>query len=303
MLPAIQTRAESRSTSRTRIAGKLRSPRCRFGQRPRCGLTRLGQCLDREAPPQRDLIGRQRPRHERRTHRQHHVEGRIMIHHSGLAQHPEQQPHRRTTQVQRRNARCRRLVAARRREHEAAHMLSHHVAKRRDARASLDELQEAEHQLEQTPLSLLAQPRRAPQRSRQRPEIGPQQLTRTHGANERALQPSRARDARRTIHHVGTSHQVPARPRGVSAPPGPTLACHLTMTRLPKGPCQCQDVDVVPEQLVNLSDIGRLLGVSRQRAAQLAARDDFPEPAGMMGRGKVWRHRDVEKWARGMGRL
>jgi prophage regulatory protein len=59
----------------------------------------------------------------------------------------------------------------------------------------------------------------------------------------------------------------------------------------------------VPEQLVNLSDIGRLLSVSRQRAAQLAKRDDFPDPIGAMGRGKVWRRRDVERWARKTGRL
>ena len=56
------------------------------------------------------------------------------------------------------------------------------------------------------------------------------------------------------------------------------------------------------EELVNLSDIGRLLGVSRQRAAQLAEREDFPTPIGAMGRGKVWRERDVERWAKQTGR-
>jgi hypothetical protein len=60
---------------------------------------------------------------------------------------------------------------------------------------------------------------------------------------------------------------------------------------------------MVPAAMVNLSDIGRLLGVSRQRAAQLAEHHDFPEPAGQMGRGKVWRRVDVEKWARASGRL
>ncbi len=59
---------------------------------------------------------------------------------------------------------------------------------------------------------------------------------------------------------------------------------------------------MVPERFVNLSDIGRMLGVSRQRAAQLSEREDFPEPAGLMGRGKVWRERDVERWARKSGR-
>jgi predicted DNA-binding transcriptional regulator AlpA len=60
---------------------------------------------------------------------------------------------------------------------------------------------------------------------------------------------------------------------------------------------------MVPAQLLNLSDIGRLLGVSRQRAAQLAQHAEFPEPAGEMGRGKVWRAKDIEKWARATGRL
>jgi hypothetical protein len=76
----------------------------------------------------------------------------------------------------------------------------------------------------------------------------------------------------------------------------------LTLTRLSPITCQCQD-DLVPEQLVNLSDIGRLLGVSRQRAAQLAELADFPVPIGEMGRGRVWRRRDIERWARKAGRL
>lgn len=59
---------------------------------------------------------------------------------------------------------------------------------------------------------------------------------------------------------------------------------------------------MAPEQLVNLSDIGRLLGVSRQRAAQLSEREDFPAPMGVMGRGKVWRLVDIEEWARQTGR-
>lgn len=54
---------------------------------------------------------------------------------------------------------------------------------------------------------------------------------------------------------------------------------------------------------MNLSDIARLLGVSRQRAAQLAEHENFPEPFGAMGRGKVWRRADVMAWATQSGRL
>jgi hypothetical protein len=60
---------------------------------------------------------------------------------------------------------------------------------------------------------------------------------------------------------------------------------------------------MVPVAMLNLSDIGRLLGVSRQRAAQLAQHAGFPKPAGEMGRGKVWRKTDIEQWARASGRL
>jgi hypothetical protein len=57
------------------------------------------------------------------------------------------------------------------------------------------------------------------------------------------------------------------------------------------------------ETLVNLADIGRMLGISRQRAAVIADHDGFPEPTGQMGRGRVWKRKDVEKWARKAGRL
>ncbi len=57
------------------------------------------------------------------------------------------------------------------------------------------------------------------------------------------------------------------------------------------------------EDLVGVSDIGRMLGLSRQRADQLAATVGFPRPHGKMGRGRVWKRADVERWARKTGRL
>lgn len=49
--------------------------------------------------------------------------------------------------------------------------------------------------------------------------------------------------------------------------------------------------------LVGVHEIAALLGVSRQRVHQLAARKDFPKPLAVLHAGKVWRRRDVEAWA------
>lgn len=51
------------------------------------------------------------------------------------------------------------------------------------------------------------------------------------------------------------------------------------------------------EDLVTAAEIGRRLGVSRQRAAQLAERDDFPAPIGRLGNYTVYKWKPVEKWA------
>lgn len=55
--------------------------------------------------------------------------------------------------------------------------------------------------------------------------------------------------------------------------------------------------------LMGLSEIAALLGVSRQRAGQLAERDDFPAPVGEIKAGRIWERADVEAWARAAGRL
>jgi prophage regulatory protein len=57
-----------------------------------------------------------------------------------------------------------------------------------------------------------------------------------------------------------------------------------------------------PPRLVGAQEIGRMLGVNRQRVSQLAAADDFPEPLAVLAMGKVWAADDVEKWARNRGR-
>lgn len=49
--------------------------------------------------------------------------------------------------------------------------------------------------------------------------------------------------------------------------------------------------------LVTGSEAARRMGVSRERLRQLARRDDFPKPLGVLGRATVWRDSQVEAWA------
>lgn len=53
---------------------------------------------------------------------------------------------------------------------------------------------------------------------------------------------------------------------------------------------------VEPAELVTAADIGRRLGVSTQRAHQLAQQGRFPEPVGRVATSVVWRWRDIERW-------
>lgn len=48
--------------------------------------------------------------------------------------------------------------------------------------------------------------------------------------------------------------------------------------------------------LVGPQEVATMLGVSRQRVTQLAARDDFPAPAVVLASGKVWHTEDIEAW-------
>jgi predicted DNA-binding transcriptional regulator AlpA len=54
--------------------------------------------------------------------------------------------------------------------------------------------------------------------------------------------------------------------------------------------------------LVGAAEIGRMLGVSRQRVQQLVSREGFPEPEAVLEMGKVWKRSDIEDWARSQGR-
>jgi predicted DNA-binding transcriptional regulator AlpA len=56
-------------------------------------------------------------------------------------------------------------------------------------------------------------------------------------------------------------------------------------------------------RLMGTSEIAKLLGVSRQRANQLAQREGFPEPIARLAAGPIWEAGAVEQWARDAGRI
>lgn len=56
-------------------------------------------------------------------------------------------------------------------------------------------------------------------------------------------------------------------------------------------------------RLMSTHEIAKLLGVSRQRASQLAQRDDFPEPIARLAACRIWESVAIEQWAREAGRI
>ncbi len=55
--------------------------------------------------------------------------------------------------------------------------------------------------------------------------------------------------------------------------------------------------------LVGLTEIAEMLGVSRQRVDQIVQSDPkFPEPVAWLRAGRIWRRSDVTRWARRAGR-
>jgi predicted DNA-binding transcriptional regulator AlpA len=59
---------------------------------------------------------------------------------------------------------------------------------------------------------------------------------------------------------------------------------------------------IVVETLLGNAELGRLLGVSRQRITQLVSRDDFPRPRAVLAMGSIWSLTDVTAWAESVGR-
>lgn len=51
--------------------------------------------------------------------------------------------------------------------------------------------------------------------------------------------------------------------------------------------------------------MAEMLGVTRTQVHRLAAQPDFPKPVAILAVGRIWRVRDIERWAekrRGRGR-
>jgi hypothetical protein len=53
-----------------------------------------------------------------------------------------------------------------------------------------------------------------------------------------------------------------------------------------------------PREAWRLSDVGRYLGVTKQRAHQLAAEGRLPAPAGEDQKGRYWEPADIRSWTR-----
>lgn len=53
-----------------------------------------------------------------------------------------------------------------------------------------------------------------------------------------------------------------------------------------------------PEELAGVTEVAEILGVARRTAQAYVERPDFPAPIGTLARGRVWRVRDVERWAK-----
>lgn len=55
-------------------------------------------------------------------------------------------------------------------------------------------------------------------------------------------------------------------------------------------------------RLVGVREVGKLLGVSRQRADQLVRTKGFPDPIAELASGRIWERASVVRWARDAGR-
>jgi predicted DNA-binding transcriptional regulator AlpA len=69
-----------------------------------------------------------------------------------------------------------------------------------------------------------------------------------------------------------------------------TTAITLTETDRP------DMIDTMSDTPLGLTEIGELLGVSRQRAFTLSKRADFPAPSATLKAGRIWDRADVEAW-------
>ena len=62
-------------------------------------------------------------------------------------------------------------------------------------------------------------------------------------------------------------------------------------------PTSAQVLALLEDGHLRLKEIGQMLGVTLQRAQQLAAAPGFPEPSEVVGRSRLWHRYEVEAWA------
>ena len=62
-------------------------------------------------------------------------------------------------------------------------------------------------------------------------------------------------------------------------------------------PTSAQVLALLDDGYVRLKEIGQMVGVTLQRAQQLTAEPGFPEPSHVVGRSRLWRRGEVERWA------
>ena len=62
-------------------------------------------------------------------------------------------------------------------------------------------------------------------------------------------------------------------------------------------PTSAQVLALLDDGNLRLKEIGQMLGVTLQRAQQLAAEPGFPEPSQVVGRSRLWHRDEVEAWA------
>lgn len=55
---------------------------------------------------------------------------------------------------------------------------------------------------------------------------------------------------------------------------------------------------VSPDELASVYEIAEMLGVSKRTAARYVDRPDFPPPFDTLAVGRIWRRKDVERWAK-----
>lgn len=49
--------------------------------------------------------------------------------------------------------------------------------------------------------------------------------------------------------------------------------------------------------LAGAAEVARILGVTKAQVHRLAARKGFPKPVAVLAVGRIWRVRDIERWA------